>query len=137
MASSLQIAAQTLPNPTTTITNVYATGGGGGGVDSSATAVKITAEAAYKCTNEGSEGHFTSVGKDRGRRSPQKLTQRRNNQSGSGWGCVGLKRIQDNTTISRNNAGEMGENATIIVNCCGRCGCDPDTTTNRIQREQQ
>eukprot|EP00956_Cyclotella_meneghiniana_P002668 scaffold3158_cov47-Cyclotella_meneghiniana.AAC.3 len=39
MAGSLQIAAQTLPNPTTTITNVSATGVGGGGVDSVATAV--------------------------------------------------------------------------------------------------
>eukprot|EP00956_Cyclotella_meneghiniana_P023114 scaffold44527_cov31-Cyclotella_meneghiniana.AAC.1 len=79
-------------------------GGSVGGVDSAAAAVKITAEAAYKCTNKGSEGHFTSVGKDRGQRSPQKLTQRRNNQSRSGRGCVGLKRIQGNTTISRNNA---------------------------------
>ena len=48
MAGSLQIAAQTLPNPTTTITNVSATDVGGGGVDSVATAVAITAKAAHK-----------------------------------------------------------------------------------------
>ena len=47
MAGSLQIAAQTLPNPTTTITNVSATDVGGG-VDSVATAVAITAKAAHK-----------------------------------------------------------------------------------------
>eukprot|EP00956_Cyclotella_meneghiniana_P023958 scaffold47564_cov54-Cyclotella_meneghiniana.AAC.1 len=37
MAGSLQIAAPTIPNPTDTITNVYATGGGVGGTDSAAT----------------------------------------------------------------------------------------------------
>ena len=48
MAGSLQIAAQTTPNPTNTLTNVSATGGGVGGIDSAATAVTITAEAAHK-----------------------------------------------------------------------------------------
>eukprot|EP00956_Cyclotella_meneghiniana_P035434 scaffold114961_cov51-Cyclotella_meneghiniana.AAC.1 len=45
MAVSLQIATQTIPNPTNTITNVYATATGGvGGIYSAAIAVKITAK---------------------------------------------------------------------------------------------
>ena len=48
MAGSLQLAAQTLPNPTNTITNVSATGGGVGGIDLAATAIKITTEAINK-----------------------------------------------------------------------------------------
>eukprot|EP00956_Cyclotella_meneghiniana_P006392 scaffold8377_cov75-Cyclotella_meneghiniana.AAC.1 len=48
MAGSLQTVDQTLPNSTNTLTNTSATGGGGGGVDSAATAVKITVEAAHK-----------------------------------------------------------------------------------------
>eukprot|EP00956_Cyclotella_meneghiniana_P012314 scaffold17507_cov37-Cyclotella_meneghiniana.AAC.1 len=64
MAGSLQIAAPTTPNSTNTITNVYATGGGVGGIYSAVVAVTITAEAAHECTDDGSDGHFTSVGKD-------------------------------------------------------------------------
>eukprot|EP00956_Cyclotella_meneghiniana_P021566 scaffold39436_cov40-Cyclotella_meneghiniana.AAC.1 len=77
MAVSLQIAASTTPNPTNTITNVYATGGGVGGIDSAATAVTITAKAIDKCKNKNDvmKTHFTSVGEDRGQRGPQKYTQ--------------------------------------------------------------
>ena len=63
MAGSLQIAAPTIPNPTNTITNVYATGGGVSGIDSAATTVTITAEAIDKCTNDVKKTHFTSAGK--------------------------------------------------------------------------
>ena len=72
MAGSLRIAAPTTPNPTNTLTNAFATAGGVDGVDSVVIGVKITAGAAHKCTNDGSEGHFTSVGMDRGIRGPQK-----------------------------------------------------------------
>ena len=75
MAGSLQIAAPTIPNPTNTITNVYATGGGVGGIDSAATTVTITAEAIDKCTNDVKKTHFTSVGKDRGHKRPHQPTQ--------------------------------------------------------------
>jgi len=53
MAGSLQIAAPTIPNPTNTITNVYATGGGVGGIDSAATAVTgVDADAAVGVKGE-------------------------------------------------------------------------------------
>eukprot|EP00956_Cyclotella_meneghiniana_P040897 scaffold208654_cov73-Cyclotella_meneghiniana.AAC.1 len=75
MAGSLRIAAPTTPNPTNTLTNVYATGGGVGGIDSAATAVTISAEAIDKCTNNVTKTHFTSVGKERGQRGPHQPTQ--------------------------------------------------------------
>ena len=48
MAGSLQIAAQTLPNPTNTITNVYATGSFVRGIDSAAIIGNTTAEIVHK-----------------------------------------------------------------------------------------
>ena len=62
MAGSLQIAAPTTPNPTNTITNTFATGGGADGIDSAATAVIVTAEAAHnhKWANDSLGGHFIS-----------------------------------------------------------------------------
>eukprot|EP00956_Cyclotella_meneghiniana_P006133 scaffold8000_cov61-Cyclotella_meneghiniana.AAC.3 len=93
MADSLQIAAQTLPNPTNTLTNEdFATAGGAGSGDSAAVAVTIIAEAAHKCTNDGSEGHFTSVGKDRGQRCPQKQHAKTQQSIGKRAGeCEGRK----------------------------------------------
>eukprot|EP00956_Cyclotella_meneghiniana_P006851 scaffold9215_cov44-Cyclotella_meneghiniana.AAC.1 len=86
MAGSLQVAAPTTPNPTNTLTNTCATSGGVGGVDSAAAAVKITAKAAHKWTDDASEGHFTSVGKDRGQRGHTNPHKSHNNQSGCGRG---------------------------------------------------
>eukprot|EP00956_Cyclotella_meneghiniana_P030714 scaffold78169_cov50-Cyclotella_meneghiniana.AAC.4 len=92
MAGSLQIADPTIPNPTNTLTNAFATAGGVGGVDSAVIAVKIIAGAAHKCTNDGSEGHFTSVEKDRGQRCPQKQHTKKQQSIGKRAGeCGGRK----------------------------------------------
>ena len=89
MAGSLQSAAQSPPNPTNTITNVTATGGGVGGVDSDAITVAITAEAADKWTDDGSDRLFTSEPKARAKRGPKKQHKTHNNQSGCGRGVSG------------------------------------------------
>eukprot|EP00956_Cyclotella_meneghiniana_P025381 scaffold52785_cov48-Cyclotella_meneghiniana.AAC.10 len=120
MAGSLQIAAQTLPNTTNTITNVSTTGGGVGGIDSGATAFKITAEAVYKCTNDVTEWFFTSIGKDRGRRGPQNTHENTQQSIGKQAGECGGRNHQNNATISRNGGGNESKNTTIIMNCRGR-----------------
>eukprot|EP00956_Cyclotella_meneghiniana_P012248 scaffold17413_cov55-Cyclotella_meneghiniana.AAC.11 len=107
MAGSLQIADPTTPNPTNTITNVSATGGGVGGINSATTAFKITAEAVDKCTNDGTEWFFTSVGKDRGRRGTQNTQENTQQSIGMRAGECGGRKDTNNTTIIRNNAGEM------------------------------
>ena len=66
MAGSLQIAAQTTPNPTNTLTNVSAMGGGVGGVDSATTCSAITAEAEHKCPADLQEWFLTCRRKDEG-----------------------------------------------------------------------
>eukprot|EP00956_Cyclotella_meneghiniana_P036995 scaffold133571_cov33-Cyclotella_meneghiniana.AAC.1 len=85
MAGSLQIAAQTIPNPTNTITNVYATGGGVGSINSAASAVKITAKAIHKCTNDVTGWVFTSARMDRDQ--------------------IGHNNTHEDTTINRNAGG--------------------------------
>ena len=121
MAGSLQIAAPTIPNPTNTITNVYATGGGVGGIDSAATAVTITAEAIDKCKNDGSRVHFASVGKDRGQRGPHQPTQTTQQsigmRAGVSGGGKGSKQRNNQPRMRCGNA----KNNTIIVNHRGRC----------------
>eukprot|EP00956_Cyclotella_meneghiniana_P022015 scaffold40896_cov41-Cyclotella_meneghiniana.AAC.4 len=77
MADGLQIAAQTLPNSTNTLTYVSATGGGNLG----AIAVKITAVAEYI---DESTMVFTFRCKDMGQQRPQKQYKQHNNQSGCG-----------------------------------------------------
>eukprot|EP00956_Cyclotella_meneghiniana_P007558 scaffold10202_cov38-Cyclotella_meneghiniana.AAC.2 len=105
MAGSLQIADPTTPNPTNTLTNAFATGGGVRGVDSAATAVKITAKAEDKCPADLQEWFFTYGRNDRGWRGHTNHTKPHNNQSGSGRGNVGWRRMNN----KQQSAGIEGE----------------------------
>eukprot|EP00956_Cyclotella_meneghiniana_P036508 scaffold126506_cov50-Cyclotella_meneghiniana.AAC.1 len=111
MAGSLQIAAQTTPNPTNTITNASATGGGVGGIDSATTGLTTTAEAEHKRADDATEWFLTSGRKDRGRRGHKNIPNQHNNQSGCGRGYAGWIW----TGITQQSAeNEAGNNAKII-----------------------
>eukprot|EP00956_Cyclotella_meneghiniana_P007536 scaffold10181_cov66-Cyclotella_meneghiniana.AAC.3 len=81
MAGSLRIAAPTTPNPTNTLTDAFVTGGGVVGADQATICSKITAETAHKWANDGTEGYFTSAGKDRGQRAERPTTTTQNHTS--------------------------------------------------------
>ena len=44
---------------------------------------------------------------------------------------------ENNTTISRNNAGEIGKNILFVGHVRGRWGGKNNTTTNRVRGERQ
>eukprot|EP00956_Cyclotella_meneghiniana_P036757 scaffold130097_cov50-Cyclotella_meneghiniana.AAC.5 len=103
MTGSLQIAVQPPPYPTNTIMNAFATGGGVVGADSVTIFSKITAEAAHKRTDDGTEGYFTSGRKDRAKRGhtrhkPSQITQQ---SIGMRTGIFGVEKNGLHATISQ------------------------------------